>query len=202
MRLALFVKADFLWLSFFEPFSCHLGFCIPLCLHSSFASSKRVWIHPSLILILYGSLKPQRSFVQLFVWRPVKGVCLCPLRPSRYSFIPPSYISLFKPLPLSSHQPSILPPVCSLPHSFPNSPLICLSSPRSFTSSPFSLTLSCWEKDSAMSWQPSTRLPPGLKSKQGSTCSWGILMTSITLATLPAKLQAAWGKQRTLSEPV
>lgn len=38
-----------------------------------------VWIRPSLILILYGSLEPQRSFVQFFVWRPTEGVTHCPL---------------------------------------------------------------------------------------------------------------------------
>lgn len=47
--------------------------------------------------------------------------------------------------------------------------------------------------------------PPSLprrKNKQAATCSQGILMTSITLASLPAKPQAAWGNRWTLDEPL
>lgn len=148
-----------------------------------------VWIHPSLILILYGSLEPQRSFVQFFVWRPTEGVTHCPLLSlTLHAFIHPKF-SFYKPL--SNHK--------TLYWSAPLSPQIYLSHPLSTTSSTFLLTLSCWEQDSAASWQLST-LPHGRKNKQESTCSWGILITSISLATLPAKLQESWGTQWTLNE--
>lgn len=175
----------------------YLSFSVSLPLFTPLSPPVGVWIHPSLILFHYGSLKPQRSFVRLFVRHPVEGVCLSPSL-----FIHPSILHF----PLSNHFRSLSP---SIPL------VVCFiqsSSHLSFISFVLhqvlllSLTLCplfCLAERRTVRRPGSSPLfQPGRKNKQASTCSQGILMTSITLASLPAKPQAAWAKQWTWNEPV
>lgn len=130
-------------------------------------------IQSPLIIFFSASLNLQRPFVRLFPGHPVEGVscvCTCSL------FIPAFSRSLLHPLSLHSGLSllySFLQHLSSISSLSPPSVLLTqrtVSRPRS---SPSSL--------------------PGRKNKQASTCSHGILMTSITLASSPAKPQAARG---------
>ncbi len=162
-----------------------------------------VWIHPSLILFLYGSLKPQRSFVRLFVWHPVEGVCLSSSSSSSSS----PFILHFPLSTTSALLPSLAPStgLSSATLSPPLSPHLSFISLVLHQVLLLSHTLSTLLlADRGTVQRPGSSPPslPGRKNKQASTCSQGILMTSITLASLPAKLQAAWETQWTLNEPV
>lgn len=130
-----------------------------------------VWINSPLIIVLSASLNAQR----LFVRRLAAGACLSlhTLFYSSQASPGPSYIhSHCTPIRLLLYSfLQHLPSISSLPP--PTVPLTqrTVSRPRS---SPSSL--------------------PGQKNKQPSTCSQGILMTSITPASSPAKAQAARGE--------
>lgn len=88
------------------------------------------------------------------------------------------------------HPRPLLPPL--LLHSAPSSALFI--SPASvfhlLSVSPPTVLLS---RRTVLRPRSSPSSPPGRKNKQASTCSHGILMTSITLASSPAKGQAARG---------
>lgn len=161
-----------------------LRLLVPLdCVLSSISNPCPVRLTETSTLI-YWTLSPN----------PVEGVCLS-FHSSLYPLCSSFNYPVFLLLVLSSTSVISCPPlICQ---SYPSSSMHILSCSLSL-SLPSQSLLSFLLREGQCGVLAALQLPClERKNKQESTCSWGILMTSITLALLPAKPRAAHGEQWT-----